>query len=186
MTGPGEQIVFEMSVFTHADAHKERGRMEAINDLVAHARNEVISRSAMHASDHTTVTVQVTVADIEPGRIYDPLLNAYGDPLESCQELRPGELVDICDDDSFRTSNFIGFAVTYIVIFLFGFLLHAGLSLETPASKILSMTDKQIEVDLAYYQGKLSNASGAGCQMSVDEFRSYHDLQNERGSRALK
>lgn len=42
-----------------------------------------------------------------------------------------------------------------------------------------SMTTRQIEIDLMYYQRKLTNGGRPHCEMSIEEFRRYHDLQDE-------
>ena len=78
-----------------------------------------------------------------------------------------------------------GLAVVALLFFSAGLFTGVGLTYEWSHNEFFNMTDDEIEIDLQYYRGMLHNASGPGCQMSINDFRRYHALSNElegRGS----
>ena len=72
-----------------------------------------------------------------------------------------------------------GLAVLALLFFGAGLFTGVGLTFVGPQNEFSNMTDVEITIDLQYYRGMLHNASGAGCQMSISDFRRYHALSNE-------
>lgn len=66
-----------------------------------------------------------------------------------------------------------------LLMFAGGFLVHVGISSKTIEAEIRAMSTHDLAVDLMYYHGMLDYASGAGCQLSIEQFRRYHVLNHE-------
>ncbi len=66
--------------------------------------------------------------------------------------------------------------------------LWLGTTIKTrPASSnVTELTDRQLQVDLMFYQRNLQKPGYTGCKMSIDDFRKYHALNDERKRRAVE
>ena len=71
--------------------------------------------------------------------------------------------------------------LSFVAGLSFGDLIRSGRS-----ELVTELNDRQLEVDLMFYQRKLKRPSYTGCQMSIDDFRKYHALNDERKRRAVE
>ena len=79
--------------------------------------------------------------------------------------------------------RFVGTAIAFTILVAFYFLASLAMN-ERGAEEFSSLTDASIESDIWYYERKMRAGEGAICQMSIEEFRRYHALKDERQIRS--